>query len=353
MAGLSVNDLYKAKHVSLDTDPNLPNELNTFYCRFENKNSTQPFTVDASDPTAPPFLIREHEVRNLLCRQNSRKAAGPDQISPASLKHCAYELAPILTDIFNCSLAQQKVPDCFKSAVIVPVPKKNNPSCMNDYRPIALTSVIMKVFERLVCNHLSSVTQEPYQFAYRGNRSVDDAVSLCLHSILQHLEGPGNYARVLFVDFSSAFNTILPSRLYDKLLHMGVQQSLCRWVLDFLTGRVQVVKCHNKTSKPLTISTGAPQGCVLSPLLFSLYTNDCISHCQSVGLFKFADDTTVVGLITNNDETKYRNQITSLVDWCSTNNLDLNPSKTKEVVVDFNRRHEDHLPLAVNNTEVQ
>ena len=111
------------------------------------------------------------------------------------------------------------------STVIVPMPKKPNPSYLNDYRPVALASVI--IFECLVCNHLSSVVLEPYQFAYRANRSVEDAVSLFLHSIFQHLEAFDTYARVLFVDYSSAFNTILPSRLYDKLSHMGDPYSPC------------------------------------------------------------------------------------------------------------------------------
>ena len=98
--------------------------------------------------------------------------------------------------------------------------------------------------------------------------------------------------------------------------------------------QVQVVKCNNKTSEPLTVSTGPPQGCLLSPLLCSLYTNDCILHHQSVKLIKFADDTTVVGLITRNKKSEYRNHISSLLDWCSANNLELNVGKTKEMVVD-------------------
>lgn len=85
----------------------------------------------------------------------------------------------------------------------------------------------MKVFERLVCRHLSNVDLDPHQFVYRANWSVDDAVSLCLHSILQNLEGPATYARVLFVDYSAAFNTILSRKLSDKLLMTGVNQGLC------------------------------------------------------------------------------------------------------------------------------
>ncbi|MHC5954113.1 reverse transcriptase domain-containing protein, partial [Streptococcus pyogenes] len=83
-----------------------------------------------------------------------------------------------------------------------------------------MTSVVMKSFERLVLAHLKDITDhqlDPLQFAYRANRSVNDAVNMGLHYILQHLDRPGTYARVLFVDFSSAFNTIVPELLSSKL----------------------------------------------------------------------------------------------------------------------------------------
>ena len=72
---------------------------------------------------------------------------------------------------------------------------------------------------------------------------------------------------MLFIDYSSAFNTIVPSKLIIKLETLGVNPALCNWVLDFLTGRPQVVKVVNITFTPLILNTGAPQGCVLSPLL--------------------------------------------------------------------------------------
>ena len=130
----------------------------------------------------------------------------------------------------------------------------------------------MKIFEKIKCDHLSkAVSLDPFQFAYRTNRSVEDAMSLGIHSILQHLESPGNYAKVLFIDYSSASNTIVPSKLFYKLENMGVQNSLCHWILDFLQQRTQVVNINNKLSQAKHISTGAPQECVLSPLLYSLY----------------------------------------------------------------------------------
>ncbi|KAK3548381.1 hypothetical protein QTP70_012138 [Hemibagrus guttatus] len=190
---------------------------------------------------------------------------------------------------------------------------------LNDYRPVALTSVVMKSFERLVLSYLKDITDpllDPLQFAYRANRSVDDAVNMALHFILQHLDSPGSYARILFVDFSSAFNTIIPALLRDKLFQLNVPDSMCSWITDFLTDRQQFVRLGTHVSDLQHISTVSPQGCVLSPLLFSLYTNGCTSGHQSVKLLKFADDTTLIGLISDGDESAYRGTtITKDLKW--------------------------------------
>ena len=101
---------------------------------------------------------------------------------------------------------------------------------------------------------------DPHQFAYRANRSIDDAVALALHHILQHLESSGTYARVLFVDFSSA---IIPRKLFNKLIYMGVERSLCVWILNFLQDRPQSVRIGKQTSE-ITLNGWAPQVCALT-----------------------------------------------------------------------------------------
>ncbi len=173
-----------------------------------------------------------------------------------------------------------------------------------------------------------------------------------LHLALTHLENKDSYVRMLFVDFSSAFNTIIPQQLINKLNLLGLNASLCNWILDFLTGRPQSIRVSHNTSITTTLSTGAPQGCVLSPLLFTLLTHDCTAKFSSNHIIKFANDTTVVGLISNNDETPYREEVAQLVEWCGANNLSLNVSKTNEVVMDFRRNSVNHPPLTINSSTV-
>jgi hypothetical protein len=102
-------------------------------------------------------------------------------------------------------------------------------------------------------------------------------------------------------------------------------------------GCPQVVKVGNNISTLLILTTGAPQGCVLSTLLYSLFTHDCMATHASNSIIKFADDTNIVGLITNNDETAYRQKVRALALWCQENNLSLNVNKTKALIVDFRK----------------
>ncbi len=210
---------------------------------------------------------------------NVRKAAGPDGITSRVLRSFADQPAGLFTSIFNESLATSVVPTSFKKSVIIPVPKNSKPPCLNDYRLVALTSIVMKVFERLLKNHICSfipATLDPLQFAYRPNRSTDDAISQVLHSSLTHINSTnGNYVRLLLIDFSSAFNTIVPTKLAVKLSDLGLNTSLCDWIQDFLTGRSQVVKMGQFTSNSITLNIGAQQEtqlCPESPALLSLHT---------------------------------------------------------------------------------
>ncbi|KAK3575550.1 hypothetical protein QTP86_029468 [Hemibagrus guttatus] len=271
--------------------------------------------------TIPPpedqvLCLTTADVRKTLCRVNPRKAAGPDNIPGRVLRKCAEKLADFFTDVF---LSSAIAPTCLKTTTIIPVLKKSPVSCLNDYRPVALPRIIMKCFERLVMRQIKDLLPP----------SIDPT------------------------QFASAFDTIIPQHLTEKLSLLGINTSRRNWILDFLTGRPQSVRIGNSTSRATTLNTGAPQGCVLSPLLFTLLTHDSAAMHSSNHIIKFADDPTVVGLISKNDESAYREEVQWLTAWCKDNNLSLNVEKTKEMVVDFRRAQSDHSPLNINGSTMK
>ncbi len=157
--------------------------LNTFYARFEADNTAHTESAPkAAAEEVSPLSLSVADVTWSLKRVNIRKAMGPDGIPGHVLKACAFQLAGLFTDIFNLSLSLSVVPSCFKKSIIVPIPKKNKITCLNDWRPVALTPIFSKCFEKLVRDYICSVlpdSLDPLQFAYRSNRSTDDAIAHC------------------------------------------------------------------------------------------------------------------------------------------------------------------------------
>ena len=118
---------------------------------------------------------------------------------------------------------------------------------------------------------------------------------------------------------------------------LSINSSLSNLILDFLTNRTQFVRLENHASSTLILNTGIPQGCVLGPLLYSPFTYDCTPVHGSNTIVTFADDITLIDLISNNDESAYREEVKHLAEWCADNNLALKTKKTKELSVDFRR----------------
>ncbi|CAN9505968.1 unnamed protein product [Ophioblennius macclurei] len=113
----------------------------------------------------------------------------------------------------------------------------------------------MKGFKRLVMAHIKasvSVSVYPHQSANSQNRCTDDSISSMVHTALTYLESRNSYVRLLFLDLSSAFNTIVPQTLMQKLSSLGLSSTMGNWVLDFLTNRLQNVRIHNTVSSTIT-----------------------------------------------------------------------------------------------------
>lgn len=150
--------------------------------------------------------------------------------------------------------------------------------------------------------------------------------------------------------FSTEYNPH-PAQLIHKLKHLCLQSSLCTWSLDFLSVRTQNIRVGCNNSKTITLNMGAPLGCVLSPLLFTFLTHNCAPKCSTNHIIKFVNDATVVGLISNNDEVNYKNEVSQLVQRYKTNNFILNQMKTKETIEDVRTRQQRHFTLTITGVE--
>ncbi|KAL7869777.1 hypothetical protein AOLI_G00137650 [Acnodon oligacanthus] len=156
----------------------------------------------------------------------------------------------------------------------------------------------------------------------------------------------------MFFDFASAFNTVWPALLGEKLTVMQLDAPLMSCVVDYLTGRPQYVHLQHCVSDRVVSNIGVPQGTVLSPFLFTLYTMD-FSYCtETCHLQKFSDDSAIVGCINKSDEREYRATVKDFVAWCERNHLQLNVTKTKELVVDMRRDKAPVTPLTIRGVSV-
>ena len=299
------------------------------------------------------FEINASVVESLFTKLNVKKAAVPDSISGKLLKVCASQLCSVFANLFNWSLRECCVPSVWKNSVICPILKKKNPSSLNDYRPVALTSIVMKCFEKLILRCLLTFTSEhldPLQFAYKPHRGTDDAILTILHNAFLHFDKAGSNVRILFIDFSSAFNTIQPHLLALKLLHLDVNPKLILWIVNFLLPRTQSVCFQNSISSKSHTCIGAPQGTVLSPALFTLYTNDC-QGITKTPIVKYSDDTAIEDL--SNSDSVYFSEVHKFSAWCKESYLDLNIVKTKEMVVDFRKNPPPVPELIIDDVAVE
>ncbi len=320
---------------TIEGDVGRANHLNNFFNRFDHPIPLSPLTTMPPTPssalslplradtcteeTSSPPTVTAAQVCGELRSLRPCKAAGPDGVSPRLLKTCALELGDPLQHIFNLSLEQGRVPLRWKTSCIVPVPKKPRPAELNDFRPVARTSHVMKTMEQLLLHHLRPQVRhalDPLQFAYQEKVGVEDAIVYMLHRSLSHLDRGSGAVRITFLDFSSASNTNQPQLLGRKLTDMGVGSHLVAWITDYLTGRLQYVRLGDCRSDTVVSSTGALQGTVLSPVLFTLYTSDFKYNSESCHVQNFADNTAIVGCISSGHEEEYRKLIQDFVAWC-------------------------------------
>ena len=211
------------------------------------------------------------------------------------LTRCSSIIAPRLTTLINCSLAQGAVPDTFKVSRISPLFKSGDPASARNYRPVSLLPIISRILEHFVKHQLTAFLDQhdlmpPTQFAYRKSHSTEDALVLATNRWMM-AKSERLHTGIILVDMSKAFDRVQHARLIQVLFDLGIGGPPLLWFCSYLSSRKQYVYSRDQSSQPSPCSRGVPQGSVLGPLLFILYTSSMHSILPSVIHHQeFADD---------------------------------------------------------------
>lgn len=280
--------------------------------------------------------VSPEEVLLLLRGVDPQKATGSDNVPGILLHKCAATLSPSLCQLFNASLASGTVPALYKLSVISPLYKSGDASQASNYRPLSLLPIVSRLLEKVVHQQLTAYLTEhnllpETQFAYRAGHSTEDALVLAVNRWRQ-AKHDRLTTGIALIDMSKAFDRVLHNRLIAELFSLGIHDGVLNWFSNYLTNRFQQVKCGNKVSRPVHCSRGVPQGSVLGPILFTLYTRrlgdavpvdmkhqefaddilldssnkdpDVVCRMLSEGVSKVAAWLTEIGLLLNSLKTK-------------------------------------------------
>ena len=298
---------------------------------------SSPVTITTNNNEAPSqftddFIFSEQQMTEAIDEVSSNSAPGPDRFPALMLKNCKTNLAKPLCILWRRSLDTGYIPTLLKSSTITPIYKDGPKHLAKNYRPVALTSHLIKVFEKLLRNHLiqyieSHGLMNPNQHGFRAGRS-------CLSQLLQHFDQvtrlleQGKNVDVVYLDFGKAFDKLDFQITLQKLLKLGITGKLHKWIESFLTGRKQRVVVQQHLSSETDVISGVPQGSVLGPLLFLVMISDIDAHTTTSFVSSFADDTRVMaGTSSSQDVTYMQNDLNIIYQWAQNNNATFNAGK--------------------------
>ncbi|GJQ88011.1 hypothetical protein Trydic_g12935 [Trypoxylus dichotomus] len=265
-----------------------------------------------------------------------RLTPGNDNIQNHVLKHIPRKT--FAQFIFNAALKLQHFPSAWKTATVVPVPKPGNePRLATTYRPISLLPAISKIFEKILLRHVNKYTNHnsvlpPEQFGFRRKHSTNHQVARVVTDVISAFNKRQHTAMML-VDMEKAFDRVWIEGLIHKLIVNGYPPPIVRILHSYLKDRQFAVKVNNEISDLRSSTAGVPQGSVLGPVLFNLYTSD-IPKFPNNSIATYADDTAIYAHSFSQITAvqKLQNQIPSYERYLSTWKLTANPSKSSIIL---------------------
>ena len=301
---------------------NLFNNFFSSICTPIQNTSILPPFLHRTNARITSFYVTKEDILLIIKNLDSSKAHGWDNISIKMIKICGESITVPLKIIFEQSLKENKFPEVWKKANIVPVHKKEDKNLIKNYRPVSLLPIFSKIYERVIYNALFNYFKDnklftPSQSGFLPGDSCIAQLLSIIHEIQTAFDNnPADDVRGVFLDISKAFDKVWHIGLLFKLKAYGVDGELLSLLENYLENRKQRVVLNGQNSEWREINSGVPQGSVLGPLLFLIYINDLPDGITSICKI-FADDTSLFSKVLDvNESTKKLNfDLEKISEW--------------------------------------
>ena len=340
-----------------------PREKSALFANvFDEKQSAEVLSLPQSchpEAKLTSMAFRSREIEKLMLNLDPYGGSGPDGIFPLFFIKTAHFLAPKIAVIFRKLARAGRFSLFWRTGNITPTSKSATAgSCPSDYRPISITPILSKVYERLLAKRLNTYAESNklfpcQQFGFRKGLGACDAV-LTISDRIQKALDSGSEARMVGLDFSAAFDRVNHKALIYKLEQLGIGGSFLNILVEFLSNRRQRVVVDGHQGEWRNVISGVPQGSVLGPLLFILYTQDMWVGLENQ-LVAYADDATLIAVISSPDQRalvseSLNRDLARINGWCNLWGMKLNPKKTQSMIVSRSRTlNPVHPDLSIGN----
>ena len=292
---------------------------------------------DYEGSTIDDIVLSSNDIQYELSKLNISKSQGPDNVHPKLLKSLSSNLSFVtaIYKLFTECAKTNVIPEQWKVAHVTSLFKKGSKKDPLNYRPVSLTCILCKVYEKFVRRHIMSHIEQHLSDRQHGFVERKSCLSNLLETVetIIDLLGEGAPVDVFYFDFSKAFDSVPHHRLLVKLESMGITGNTLNIVSDFLTGRSFRTYVGGVLSLSRAVLSGVPQGTVLGPLLFVIFINDLPEYIKEATRL-FADD--LKAIVNANYPGKTDSMLRDLESWEETWLLKFNPSKCKVMHLDFN-----------------
>ena len=287
-----------------------------------------------TDKMMEELEITKEKIFKVLKNLKTNKSPGPDGLHPKVLNEVKDEIVTPLFIIFTASIETGEVPQDWKDAHISAIFKKGERKQPSNYRPVSLTSIVCKILETIIREHIVEFMKEnnlfsKSQYGFISGRSTTLQLLNTLDKWTELRENGGKIDAIYF-DYMKCFDTVPHQRLLKKLPGYGMREEIVDWIGNFLQNRRQRVVVNGEKSEWGPVISGIPQGSILGPLLFVLYINDLPDLVKSSTIMLFADDSKIFKKMAKEEDPKLlQKDVDTMCEWSAKWLLRYHPDKCK------------------------